>query len=221
MRLARLALSAAILLTPVVLGGCGQVRDALGLTKNPPDEFSVVERAPLALPPSFALRPPTPGAPRPQEPSVTDRTRDRIFGTGQTAPSGGATAALAASRPESAAGGATAPAPAAAPRTPVQPDGLGAGQGVAALRQRLDLGKADANIRAVVDAETARVASADSSFVDKLLFWRKPEEPSGTLIDARAENRRLQENAALGRPANEGETATITRRKKGWLEGIF
>ena len=33
----------------------------------PPDEFTVTTRAPLSMPPDFSLRPPRPGASRPQE----------------------------------------------------------------------------------------------------------------------------------------------------------
>lgn len=38
-----------------------------GLTRDAPDEFQVTTRAPLSMPPDFSLRPPTPGARRPQE----------------------------------------------------------------------------------------------------------------------------------------------------------
>ncbi len=38
-----------------------------GLTRDAPDEFQVTTRAPLSMPPDFTLRPPRPGAPRPQE----------------------------------------------------------------------------------------------------------------------------------------------------------
>lgn len=48
------------------LGGCG-MGDALGVSKNPPDEFAVVTKAPLVVPPQYHLRPPEPGTPRPQE----------------------------------------------------------------------------------------------------------------------------------------------------------
>jgi hypothetical protein len=41
------------------------------LTRDAPDEFSVVTRAPLSMPPDFTLRPPQPGAVRPQD--QTDR----------------------------------------------------------------------------------------------------------------------------------------------------
>ncbi|MCP1334810.1 DUF3035 domain-containing protein [Futiania mangrovi] len=62
----------------VLLAGCG--RDPLGLSeKRPPDEFTVVSRAPLVVPPNYALRPPQPGAPRPQESQPSDQARALMF----------------------------------------------------------------------------------------------------------------------------------------------
>jgi hypothetical protein len=51
----------------LVLAGCSigstsGVREALGLDKNPPDEFAVVTKAPLVVPPNYELRPPQEGA---------------------------------------------------------------------------------------------------------------------------------------------------------------
>lgn len=37
-------------------------REALGIDKRPPDEFSVVTKAPLVVPPNYDLRPPKEGA---------------------------------------------------------------------------------------------------------------------------------------------------------------
>ena len=64
----------------LTIAACGNVMDAMGLTKKPPDEFVVVTRAPLSLPPDFTLRPPRPGAPRPQEASVQDRAKAALYG---------------------------------------------------------------------------------------------------------------------------------------------
>ncbi len=61
-------------------GGCGDVRQALGFDKSPPDEFRIVSRAPLSLPPDYSLRPPQPGAPRPQEQTQYDRARQAVIG---------------------------------------------------------------------------------------------------------------------------------------------
>ena len=46
----------------LMLAGCQSIREAAGITKEPPDEFAVVTKAPLVIPPDFNLRPPKPGA---------------------------------------------------------------------------------------------------------------------------------------------------------------
>jgi hypothetical protein len=45
---------------------------SFGITRDTPDEFTVTTRAPLSMPPDFDLRPPRPGAPRPQEETAPD-----------------------------------------------------------------------------------------------------------------------------------------------------
>jgi hypothetical protein len=44
------------------LMACQSVREAVGATKQPPDEFAVTTKAPLIIPPDFNLKPPKPGA---------------------------------------------------------------------------------------------------------------------------------------------------------------
>ena len=70
--------------------GCGGFRQAIGVEKVAPDEFRVVTRAPLVLPPDYALRPPRPGDPRPQELRPDSAARAAVFGqdTGQNATAG-------------------------------------------------------------------------------------------------------------------------------------
>jgi hypothetical protein len=65
----------AALLAAATLSGCTDARRALGYEKSPPDEFAVVARAPLSQPPDYNLRPPAPGAPRPQEGTASDQAR--------------------------------------------------------------------------------------------------------------------------------------------------
>jgi hypothetical protein len=75
--------SLASLAALLLLGGltaCHSLRDALGATKNPPDEFAVVTKAPLVIPPEFALRPPEPGAQRPQELEPDEAAQQTVFG---------------------------------------------------------------------------------------------------------------------------------------------
>jgi hypothetical protein len=50
------------------------------LAKVAPDEFSVITRAPLSVPPDYTLRPPRPGTSRPMEISTRDDARQTVFG---------------------------------------------------------------------------------------------------------------------------------------------
>lgn len=70
----------------IALSGCSDARKALGFEKAPPDEFQVVERAPLSMPPDFSLRPPAPGAVRPQEGSTRDQARAALVGRSLVTP---------------------------------------------------------------------------------------------------------------------------------------
>jgi hypothetical protein len=73
----------ALLATALVgagLSGCNTVSGALGNNKLAPDEFRVVTKAPLVVPPEYALRPPTPGEPRPQELQPESQARKALLG---------------------------------------------------------------------------------------------------------------------------------------------
>ena len=60
----RLAVLGAVeLALTLSLSACDSLRREAGLTKQPPDEFAVVTKAPLIIPPDFNLHPPAPGAP--------------------------------------------------------------------------------------------------------------------------------------------------------------
>lgn len=179
-----------IVLAAASVSGCSDVRRAFGYDKAPPDEFTVVSRAPLSQPPDFSLRPPTPGAPRPQEGTTRDQAKGLLVG---------------------ARGAATAPAP-----------GMFVGRSPAeqALLSKAGADKVEPDVRRKVNEETTALIEADSSFTDKILFWRDKPVP-GEVVDASKEVKRLQENASLGKSVSDGETPQIARRKKGWLEGIF
>jgi Protein of unknown function (DUF3035) len=83
---AGIALLALALLLPA-LAACSGLSDALGLNKKSPDEFTVVKRAPLVLPPNYNLRPPAPGTPRPQELEPTRAAQAAVLATAGSTPS--------------------------------------------------------------------------------------------------------------------------------------
>jgi hypothetical protein len=194
----RLAFPLALALLGLGLGGCESTKEMLGLTKRSPDEFQVVSRAPLSMPPDYSLRPPTPGAPRPQEGTVQDQAKsivtghaDRNLQPDQIPPIGEG-----------------------------EPSQTAESAGESAFLQSASLGGVDPNIRKLVEQETTSDEESSKSVLDDLIFWRKAE-PYGTVVDPAAEQKRLQENQALGQPVDTGNTPIIERKQKGLLEGLF
>ena len=77
----RLPMIVSVLLVAAgLVSSCAEVRDAAGLAKKSPDEFQVMARPPLSLPPNFNLTPPRPGAPRPQTGSADQQAKAKILG---------------------------------------------------------------------------------------------------------------------------------------------
>ena len=70
---------AAVLGLGVALIGCQSVREATGVAKLPPDEFTVLTKAPLVIPPDYNLRPPQPGVASRNEIDPDDQARAALF----------------------------------------------------------------------------------------------------------------------------------------------
>jgi len=174
----------------VMLAGCSSIRNTFGVERGGPDEFAVVRHAPLTLPPDFNLRPPQPGVPRPQESTAQQLARTVVVGSQSGLVAG---SGLGAVSPQS--------------------------TGESALLHQAGADKVDPSIRDTINQETG-VAQVDRSFLDSLIFWRKPEPP-GDVVDASAEAARLKNNAEQGLPVTAGDTPVIKRRKKALLEGLF
>jgi hypothetical protein len=169
----------------LLLTGCdtGNLARTFGLTRDSPDEYTVTTRAPLSMPPEYNLRPPEPGASRPQEQTERQQAEQAL---------------------------APALALGAQPAGSVSP-------GQTALIQETGPA-ASSDVRRRVDQEAH--SDADPGFVDKLLYWRKPD-PQNAQVDAQKESQRLRQNAALGESPSVGETPIIQPTKKGWFSGLF
>src|ERR1700760_2942128 len=61
------------------LSACDSLRREAGMTKQAPDEFAVVTKAPLIIPPDFNLHPPAPGAPPLNQLDPTDSAQTALF----------------------------------------------------------------------------------------------------------------------------------------------
>jgi len=176
----------------VVVSGCGDTKELLGQGKRPPDEFAVYSRAPLSLPPDYALRPPAPGTSRPQNVMPRDTAKQVLLGEQFNTQAGGASSA----------------------------EVVGVSPGTQVLLERTGALDADPEIRTQVNIETSILAEEDQSFTERLMFWGTPTE-YGIVVDPVQEARRIHENQALGQPITEGETPTIERKRRALLEGIF
>jgi hypothetical protein len=77
-----LSLRVAALGSLALLAACSgdDLTRSFGMTRDAPDEFTVTTRAPLSMPPDFSLRPPQPGASRPQEQSISQSAQATIVG---------------------------------------------------------------------------------------------------------------------------------------------
>jgi len=130
----------------VLLTGCEETKKALGQTKESPDEFAVFQRAPLSLPPDYSLRPPTPGAQRPQAVNPRDRARSALGARQQSEGRG----------------------------TRVDKSRLSAGG--RAVLQLTGATSASPTIRNQVNKETSALVAESKSVTDKIVFWQKASE---------------------------------------------
>jgi hypothetical protein len=181
------------------LGGCGAFENLGGAKKVSPDEFKIVSHSPLTMPPNAELRPPRPGEPRPQEMTPADQAKEAL-------------SPALAGRTQQRITGAGAGGAAVAGRT-------GSEQALVAKAGQSAGGGIDPNIRSRVNQDTRTLNESDKSFIDSLIFWQEPQ-PTGVVLDPAKEQQRIRDAQAAGQPAT-GNTPTITRRKRGMLEGIF
>jgi len=78
----RLPFRAALLLAAGgLLLGCQSIREAAGMSKQGPDEFAIVTKQPLIIPPDYNLRPPRDGAPPTNQIQPTDSAQSALFDT--------------------------------------------------------------------------------------------------------------------------------------------
>lgn len=183
-----------VILGAIALTGCDSTKQALGMSgKQGPDEFTVITKAPLIIPPDFSLRPPAPGTKGPQDALSDNAAKVALLGTQVN------TASV----------------------TPAEAQAAGVSAGELALLREAGAENADPGIRKIVDDETIILTENDETFMEKVMFWQD-QPPFGTVVDPSQEKKRLQENAALGEtPADGPATPTIERRKRALLEGLF
>ncbi|MBV8938994.1 MAG: DUF3035 domain-containing protein [Alphaproteobacteria bacterium] len=181
-----------------LLAACdnSSVRSTLGLSRRAPDEFRVVSRPPLSVPPDFNLRPPAAPGEKGQglvTPASTE-AKTLVMGTDGTA-------------------GALQPG---AAETAVQPVTTNALESPADAQFLHHAGadRADARIREQLAAEKEAAAPENRSYLESL---RHPSGENEPVVNAAPEAARIQEDKARGQPVTAGDTPTVSPKDTGPL----
>jgi len=180
------------IILPILLIGCSSARDIVGLGKQSPDEFEVVTRAPLSLPPDYGLRVPIPNISRTQEKSVRDSADDLIS-------SRGSSSRQKLSRRNRL--GATSPAE-------------------DAILGRAQARSSDNSIRAKLSSDNKTISGTDKKLIDKIIFWQGAEKP-GAILDPEKESKRINDLKSDGKTIANGDVPVIERADWGLLDGLF
>jgi|GEM_PF-71675 len=80
---------ALLLVSAFALEGCGQMRKLAGVDRNSPDEFRVVSKPPLVMPPDYSLRPRNIGESKPQQLTPATQVVGALFPGRTTLPPAG------------------------------------------------------------------------------------------------------------------------------------
>ena len=180
------------IILPILLIGCSSARDIVGLGKQSPDEFEVVTRAPLSLPPDYGLRVPIPNISRTQEKSVRDSADDLISSIGSSS-------RQKLSRRNQL--GATSPAE-------------------DAILGRAQARSSDDSIRAKLSSDNKTISGTDKKLIDKIIFWQGAEKP-GAILDPEKESKRIKDLKSDGKTIANGDVPVIERADWGLLDGLF
>lgn len=202
-RLSLIAAGAVALLSACTEGQ--SARDILGMARKNPDEFRVVSRPPLSVPPDFTLRPPSnsddltglPAADTAARAAVTGRQEGEIIGS-----------ARMMGEAESAVG-------------IVKSYDLGSSADTSFLAN-IGAEKADATIREKLNDEAAAEMQNTEEKGESTFGWLQPEKnESEVILDAEAEKARIAKNKAEGKNLNEGEVPVIEPKERGVLEKML
>lgn len=179
------------------------VKDTLGLTRAAPDEFRVVSRPPLSVPPDFALRPPSTTDEGPNQQSASDQARSMVQGGAGTAvptTSSGSAKSLLTGKQE---------------QVPVS------NVSESQFLKRAGADKADPSVREKLVEE--KYAAEDKK--ENRSWWDifSSDEPTEKepIVNAKKESERIQKNEDEGKPVTEGKTPEVKGRDTGVLGEIF
>jgi hypothetical protein len=182
------------------LTACGSgadMKETLGLNRQAPDEFRVLPRPPLSVPPEFNLRPPGQESEYVSGLPAQTKAHDAVLGTND-----------AAASPQKGLAD-TAVVPVTSSPLPSGADGQ--------LLADAGANKADPHIRQkLLDDKTGGIVSKDPNY---LFGGKKADEPQ---VDPAKEAERLKQDKDQNQPPTAGgDTPVIEQKDKGILGDIF
>lgn len=195
-----------------MLAACsgGEVRETLGVNRRAPDEFKVVSRPPLSIPPDFSLRPPEPGADPRISGSAEKQAESLIINNGNPDPF------------ESLAKPDTSVSTALDPLVSKSLDEYTTTNSAAesAFLSSIGAEQADRNIRNLIyeDNKQEPESREDASGLEVLLGTDKKVEP---VLDPKAEAERIRENKDEGKAVTDGEVKTIDDKPANVIDQLF
>lgn len=173
--------------------GEGSVGERIGIERKAPDEFRVLSRPPLSVPPEFNLRPPSDGSDYGElEVPASKTAESAVFGTNLN--DGTAPTAV----------------------VPVESGAVGS-QSDQNFLNRAGVAVANPDIKSIIRKENPVEAPEEKGFLQKL---REPTTREPT-VDATKEAERLKTNEATGKAIDDGETPTKLPKDRGIIDKIF
>jgi hypothetical protein len=198
-------LKTVLVLFPLMLTACeaGDVQETLGIKRDAPDEFTVVSRPSLSIPPEFTLRPPRAGE-APLGSAADDQARSLLTGK-----------PVRSLADPSKLGDVSTVETAVTPVT--RSDALSGGATSLLKRAGADARQEDIRTKLQVDAATPADTSAATTLMDKI----SGEQKSEPTVDAAKELERLRSNKSEGKPVTQGEVPTEKQGSGSLLDRIF
>ena len=183
----------------LLLAACaeGSAKQALGLDRNPPDEFRVVARPPLSVPPEFNLEPPSATSEAPGQLPVSEQAKTLLTGD-------------KAATPEK---------PAAKTKAGKTKSKTAADS---AFLEKAGATAANPDIRKELVEEKYLMQRKEEEEGDS--WWNvlpglsKKSEPT---VDSSKEAQRIKQNESSGKPVTEGETPVQKGKTKNTLDYIL
>ncbi len=202
--------------------GNGTVKETLGLSRKAPDEFKVVARPPLSVPPQFNLRPPSSTAESPIIVPADKQVKSIITGT----PVKGGDNSFDLS--EGSADTAVMPV-----ETTSLDSAANKKNKKSSSAASSDNSSSESQFMKNIGADRADPKVRDELIQQKIAAQEKKEESSWwsgftgatekkeTMVDAKAEAKRIQDNKASSKPVTDGQTPEIKDKDHGILGNIF